>query len=166
VFSRSREWLGRWISICAGKAVSANKEQRPRDLRKEKLRRRPRMTGMRFGVRGRVRAFKSGDVSPQSKNRAHLSTFPSYKTVSAKGAISNQSATGRIRRGEPGASHQDYGNPKTSALKARFTSALNSMQEYRELFRKLSGDEGCRSFCPKPVVARRNDQHPDGRAPG
>jgi hypothetical protein len=34
---------------------------------------------------------------------------------------------------------------KTLALKARFTSALNSMQEYRELPRKLSGDEGCRS---------------------
>ncbi len=97
------------------------------------------------------------DRSP--KNRAHLSTFPSYKTVSAKGAISNQSATGRIRRGEPGAS------PKTSALKARFTSALNSMQEYHELFRRLSGNEGFHSV-QSPSSRDANDQHPDGRAPG
>ena len=55
----------------------------------------------------------------------------------------------------------NLGHPrKPSGLKARFTSALDSMQEYRELFRKLSGDEGRRSFCPKSVVARRNDQHP------
>src|SRR5207247_10921060 len=33
-----------------------------------------------------------------------------------------KSATGRIRRGEPGAASQDHGNPKTPALKARFAS--------------------------------------------
>ena len=42
---------------------------------------------------------------------------------SAKGAaFTSKSATGRIRGGEPGATPQDYGNPKTPALKARFTS--------------------------------------------
>jgi hypothetical protein len=42
---------------------------------------------------------------------------------SAKGAaFTPKSATGRIRRGEPGAASQDHENPKTPALKARFTS--------------------------------------------
>jgi len=37
-------------------------------------------------------------------------------------ALNGQSATGRIRRGEPGAAPQDLKRPKSPALKARFTS--------------------------------------------
>ena len=47
---------------------------------------------------------------------------PCWYLYSANGAaFTSESATGRIRRGEPGAAPQDYGNPKTRALKARFT---------------------------------------------
>ena len=44
---------------------------------------------------------------------------PCWYLYSANGAaFTSKSATGRIRRGEPGAAPQDYGNPKTRALKA------------------------------------------------
>jgi len=80
--------------------------------------------------------------------------FPRTKPLAPK-ALSQTSPP------QDGFAVANLGHPrKPSGLKARFTSALDSMQEYRELFRKLSGDEGRRSFCPKSVVARRNDQHP------
>jgi hypothetical protein len=45
-----------------------------------------------------------------------------WKWISARGAIlMPKSATGRIRRGEPGAAPQDYRYVKLPALKARFT---------------------------------------------
>jgi len=51
-----------------------------------------------------------------------------WHVFSAKGAaFTSKSATGRIRRGEPGAASQDYGNPKTPALKARFTSGSSRL---------------------------------------
>jgi len=37
-----------------------------------------------------------------------------------------------------GAAPQDYGNPKTPALKARFTPMVSSMQEYRKPQQELS----------------------------
>src|SRR5207244_8280156 len=43
-----------------------------------------------------------------AKIRRICLSFPPCKTVSAEGAISNQSAIGRIRRGEPGASPQEF----------------------------------------------------------
>jgi len=50
-----------------------------------------------------------------------------WHVFSAKGAaFTSKSATGRIRRGEPGAAPQDYGNPKTPALKACLHGDLNS----------------------------------------
>ena len=62
-----------------------------------------------------------------------------WNVFSAKGAaFTSKSATGRIRRGEPGAAPQDYGNPKTPALKARFTPVVSSMQEYRKPQQELS----------------------------
>jgi len=42
-------------------------------------------------------------------------------------AFTSKSAAGRIRSGEPGATPQDYGNPKTPALKARFTSGTSRL---------------------------------------
>src|SRR5207244_9332925 len=47
---------------------------------------------------------------------------------SAKGAaFTSKSATGRIRRGEPGVAPQEYGNRKTPELKARFTSGSSRL---------------------------------------
>jgi hypothetical protein len=48
------------------------------------------------------------------------------------------SAKGAAFTWKPGAVPQDYGNSQTPALKARFTSAVSSMQQYYELARKPS----------------------------
>ena len=55
--------------------------------------------------------------------RKDLQTAQQKLSERQRRGITSKSATGRIRRGEPGATPQDYGNPKTSALKARFTLA-------------------------------------------
>jgi hypothetical protein len=52
-----------------------------------------------------------------------------------------QKLSERQRRGitsKPGAAPQDYGNPKTPALKARFSPVVSSMQEYRKPQQELS----------------------------
>src|SRR5437762_7040528 len=54
--------------------------------------------------------------------RKELQTAQQKLSERQRRGIHVKSATGRIRRGEPGATPQDYGNPKTSALKARFIS--------------------------------------------
>jgi len=73
--------------------------------------------------------------------------FPRTKRLAPK-ALSQTSPP------QDGFAVANLGHPrKPSGLKARFTSALNSMQEYHELFRRLS-------FCPKPVVARRKRPAP------
>jgi len=78
--------------------------------------------------------------------------FPRTKPLAPK-ALSQTSPP------QDGFAVANLGHPrKPSGLKARFTSALNSMQEYRELFRRLS--ERRLSFCPKPVVARRKRPAP------
>ena len=85
--------------------------------------------------------------------------FPRTKPLAPK-ALSQTSPP------QDGFAVANLGHPrKPSGLKARFTSALNSMQEYHELFRKLSGNEGFHSV-QSPSSRDANDQHPDGRAPG
>jgi hypothetical protein len=84
--------------------------------------------------------------------------FPRTKRLAPK-ALSQTSPP------QDGFAAANLGHPrKSSGLKARFTSALNSMQEYHELFRRLSGNEGFHSV-QSPSSRDANDQHP-GRARG
>jgi hypothetical protein len=48
------------------------------------------------------------------------------------------SAKGAAFTSKPGAAPRDYGNPKTPALKARFTHVVSSMQEYPKPQEQLS----------------------------